>query len=168
MSTRVDVDLTEVRNFVEKLQTVARGDFKKELQEWLEALGTDFLRIVQDEIIRRQVVSHRELLASFEQGAAGNVWKVSDGGLTLEVGSSVEYAGYVEDGHDQQPGRFIPGYWEGNRFVYEPGYPGGMVLKADRVDGRHYFASAVRILEAMFPGYLDAKMSEWISKYLSF
>ena len=34
--------------------------------------------------------------------------------------NNLQYASYVEYGHRQQPGRFIPGYWESDRFVYDP------------------------------------------------
>lgn len=168
MATHVELDISELKEFVEKLQDVAKGDFKKDLETWLEAIGEEFLRIVQDEIIRREVVDSRNLLASFEKGASGNVWSMSDGGLTLEVGSSVNYAGYVEDGHAQRPGRFIPGVWNGDKFIYQPGAKGGMVLQQSWVEGKHYFASAIRILDSMFPKLVEEKLEEWFATYLNF
>ena len=99
----------------------------------------------------------------------GNVWEVSDGGLSLEVGTNVEYAAYVNDGHWTNPKgvdrRFAPGTWEGDRFVYDPGAKTGMVLKQKWVEGAHYFDSAVRIFEKMFPDILEAKLQEWIDSY---
>ena len=139
---------------------------KEEMTLWLEAVGEDFLRVVQDEIIRRNVVDTRLLLASFERGSDGNVWEISDGGLTLEVGTNVQYAEWVENGHSQQPGRFIPGSWDGDRFVYEPGAKTGMVLKASWVNGRHYFESALRIYDKIFQASAEAKLQEWLDKYL--
>jgi hypothetical protein len=111
----------------------------------------------------------RLLLASFHEGADGNVWEISDAGLTLEVGTNVSYAAYVNDGHWTNPKgvetRFVPGRWEGDRFIYQPGAKSGMVLKQHWVEGKHYWESAVRIFERMFPNLLDAKLQNWLDKY---
>ena len=95
----VDIDMSEFKEFFGSLERAARGDFRKEFELFLEGLGNEFLRILQDEIVRRKVMDSRQLLASFEKGGDGNVWSIEEGGLVLEVGTSVEYAGYVNDGH---------------------------------------------------------------------
>ena len=95
----VEFDMSEYRAFFERLERAAKGDFRKEMELYLEGVGFDFLRVVQDEIVRRKVMDSRQLLASFEKGGDGNVWSIEEGGLVLEVGTSVEYAGYVNDGH---------------------------------------------------------------------
>lgn len=135
----------------------------------MEGLGNEFLRILQDEIIRRKVMDTRLLLNSFSKGGGGNVWNIEEGGLALEVGSSVEYAGYINDGHWTNPKgverRFVPGYWEGDRFIYDPHAKGGMVLKQHWVEGKHYWESALRILDKIYPDFLDAKLQGWIDRY---
>ncbi|MBQ8331136.1 MAG: HK97 gp10 family phage protein [Clostridia bacterium] len=165
----VEIDTSEARRFFDAVEAAAKGGLRKEMELWLEALGVEFLRIVQDEIIRRKVMDTRLLLASFHKGNDNSVWELSDGGLTLEVGSTLNYASYVNDGHWTNPKgverRFVPGYWEGDRFIYDPSAEGGMVLKQKWVDGKPYFESALRILEKMMPGFLDAKMQEWIDNY---
>lgn len=165
----VDFDFSEFKEFFQRMERAAKGDFRKELELFLEGLGDEFLRIVQDEIIRRQVLDTRHLLISFEKGSDGNVWKIFDGGLTLEVGSSLDYAGYVNDGHWTNPKgveiRFVPGHWNGDRFIYDPGAKGGMVLKQHWVEGKHYFESASRILNKMFPALWEAKMEQWLASY---
>lgn len=171
MASSVEFNLDAFKPFIQRLQQAASGDFKKELELFMQGLGTEFLRVVEDEIIRRKVMDTRLLLASFHEGGDGNVWEVSDGGLSLEVGTNVEYAAYVNDGHWTNPKgverRFVPGVWEGDRFVYDPGASTGMVLKQKWVEGAHYFDSAVRIFEKMFPDILDAKLQEWINSYFS-
>ena len=59
----------------------------------------------------------------------------------------------------------MPGTWEGDRFVYDPSADTGMVLKQRWVEGTHYFDSAVRIFEKMFPDILEAKLQDWINRY---
>ena len=112
----------------------------------------------------------RQLLASFEKGEQGNVWELSDGDLTLEVGTNVDYASYVNDGHWTNPKgvqyRFVPGYWlDDGRFIYDPSAEGGMVLKQHWVEGKHYWESALRILDKMMPDLLDAKLQTWLDEY---
>lgn len=165
----VDVDVTEFKQFFESVRKAARGEFRKELELFLDGVGNEFLRIVQDEIVRRKVIDTRLLLASFQKGSGDNVWQIGNGGLTLEVGSSLEYAKFANDGHWTNPKgveqRFVPGYWKGDRFIYDPSAKTGMVLKQHWVEGKPYFDSALRILNRMFPEMLEEKMQEWIESY---
>lgn len=170
MSNYVDIDMAEFKAFFGSVEKAAKGDFRKEFELFLEGLGNEFLRILQDEIIRRQVLDSRQLLASFEKGGDGNVWELTDGDLTLEVGTNVDYASYVNDGHwTNTKGverRWVPGYWEGDRFIYDPAEKNsGMLLKQHWVEGKHYWDSALRILDKIYPELLDAKLQEWIDNY---
>ncbi len=171
MSKAVEIDLTEFNAFIKRLKSAADGDFRKELTVFLNGLGAEFLRLVEDEIIRRKVMDTRLLLASFHEGGEGNVWDFEDDGLTLEVGTNVEYAKWVNDGHWTNPKgvktRFVPGRWEGDRFIYDPSARTGMVLKQKWVPGKHYFDSAVRILEKIFPNVLEAKLQQWLNSYFT-
>ena len=165
----VEIDVADLKAFFGRVESAAKGDFRKEFEMFLERLGNEFLRILQDEIVRRKVVDSRQLLASFEKGGDGNVWELTDNGLTLEVGTNVDYAGYVNDGHwTNTKGvarRFVPGYWEGDRFIYDPSAEGGMMLKQHWVEGKHYWESALRILDQIYPELLEAKLQEWLDSY---
>ena len=169
MANVVEFNVDAFLPFFDRLKQAARGDFKKELERFIQALGAEFLRVVEDEIIRRQVIDTRLLLASFHEGGDGNVWNIGDDGLMLEVGTNVSYASYVNDGHWTNPKgvdrRFVPGTWAGDRFIYDPGAKTGMVLKQKWVEGAHYFDSAVRIFEKMFPDMLETKLQDWINRY---
>jgi hypothetical protein len=169
MASRIEVNFSGLESFIGNLNRAAKGDFRKELELFLEGLGNEFLRILQDEIIRRQVLDTRQLLASFERSTEGNVWRLSDGGLTLEVGTSLKYAAYVNDGHwTNGKGvavRWVPGYWEGDRFIYDPSSDTGMALKQQWVQGSHYWESALRILDKMYPAFLEKKLQEWLDSY---
>ncbi len=165
----VDFDTAGADKFFDALEAAARGGFRKELELFLEGLGTEFLKYVQDEIMRRKVLDTRLLLASFHKGNGDNLWELTEGNLTLEVGSTLEYAGYVNDGHWTNPKgvdrRFVPGYWQSDRFIYDPTAEGGMVLKQHFVDGKPYFDSALRILDKILPEFLDNKLQEWLDNY---
>ncbi len=166
---QVEIDASNVQAFVDRLRQAARGDFKRELTRFLEGVGMEFLRILQDEIIRLKVMDTRQLLISFGKGGQGNVWVLKEGDLTLEVGTSIEYAKYANDGHWTNPKgvaiRFVPGVWNGDRFIYQPGAKTGMVLKQHWVEGAHYWESGLRILERIYPRLLEAKLEEWLNDY---
>lgn len=165
----VEFDMSEMREFFQTLEKAAKGDFRKEMELFLEGLGNEFLRILQDEIIRRQVMDSRLLLASFEKDGDGNVWRMQEGGLVLEVGTNLDYAGYVNDGHwTNAKGverRWVPGYWQGDRFIYDPAADSGMMLKQHWVEGKHYWDSALRILDTIYPELLERKLQEWLDSY---
>ena len=44
----VNVDVSEFRAFFQKMGKAASGDFKREMELFLEGLGNEFLRILQD------------------------------------------------------------------------------------------------------------------------
>lgn len=165
----VEFDMSEYRAFFDRVEKAARGDFRKDFELFLEGIGEEFLRIIQDEIVRRKVMDSRLLLASFERGAEGNVWRLQEGGLVLEVGTNVRYASYVNDGHwTNTKGverRWVPGYWQGDRFIYDPSAKTGMLLKQHWVEGAHYFDSALRILNEIMPQVLDEKLQAWLDNY---
>ncbi|WP_195985375.1 HK97 gp10 family phage protein [Clostridium sp. D33t1_170424_F3] len=167
----VHIDFGDFDRFFTLLRQAAGGDFKEELQHFLEGLGYEFLRILEDEIIRRKVVDTRELLASFHKGDKNNIWEMDESRVSLEVGTNLEYATYVNDGHwTNKKGvavRFVPGRWQGDRFIYEKGANTGMVLKQQWVEGSHYWESALRILERVYPELLAEKLEEWLEKYFS-
>lgn len=165
----VEFDMSEMREFFQTLEKATKGDFRKEMELFLEGLGNEFLRILQDEIIRRQVMDSRLLLASFEKDGDGNVWRMQEGGLVLEVGTNLDYAGYVNDGHwTNTKGverRWVPGHWQGDRFIYDPAAESGMMLKQHWVEGKHYWDSALRILDTIYPELLERKLQEWLDSY---
>ena len=163
------LEADEMKEFFEKCRRAENGVFKRELSLFLEGIGLEFLRIIEDEIIRLKVMDTRLLLNSFHKGSSGTVWKLSDDGLTLEVGTNVEYASYVNDGHwtckKGEKMRFVPGYWSGNRFIYDSSAKSGMMLKQNWVKGAHYWESGLRILDKMLPGLIEAKLQQWINSY---
>lgn len=120
-TTYVKIDTSDLKGFVGKLDKAAQGEFKKELVNFMEGLGYEFLRIVQDEIIRKQTVDTRLLLNSFSKGEQDNVFVLNEGSMTIEVGTNVKYAEYADKGHWLNPKgvntRFVPGYWQGEHFM---------------------------------------------------
>lgn len=145
----VEFDFSEIERFYQKIDELADGKFKKELETWLYAIGVDFLRVVQDEIIRLEIVDTRLLLNSFQPGrrSARNVLKKLHKGLGIEAGTNVEYAQFVNDGHKTRQGK-------GKGKSKENG--------KKWVEGRHYFDIAVKKYEKILNKALDKKLQQWL------
>lgn len=163
---KIEVDTSELSDFFNKCNRAGSGELKKAFELFLEGIGMEFLRVLQDEIIRKGVVDTRLLLSSFQKGDKDNVWELTKGSITLEVGTNVEYAKYANDGHWQNK-RFVPGHWEKNRFVHEKGAKTGMMLTAKRIEGKQYWESGIKIIQDMIPEFLEAKMQWWLDYYFA-
>jgi hypothetical protein len=170
MASNFKIDTRELDKFFKKFKKVASKEFKKEVATWLEAMGFEFLDIIQDEIIRTKTVDTRLLLNSFQKGNGENIWKISNGGLTLEVGTNVEYALYVNDGHyttkEGVLSRWVPGRWVGGKFIYDKNEKKqGMLLRRKFVEGSHYWDSAMKIYEKIFHKSLERNLQQWLDKF---
>ncbi len=168
----VSIDTTELRRFIERLNQAGRGkEFEKELSRFLDAIAVEFLSYVQDFIIQAGSVDTRLLLNSFQKSGEGNVFIAQEGGLQIEVGTNVEYASFVNDGHWLNPKgvdmRWVPGEWQGERFIYQPGAKTGMLLKQKWIEGSHYFDDAIRLMERMAPQFMERKMEQWLGQFFS-
>lgn len=117
-----------LQEFASTLKEASGPAFKEELKLFMNVVGLEFLNAVQSEIRACNSVVTGLLINSFSKGGTDNVWEESGGGLTIDVGSNVEYARYVNDGHSKTPKgvkqRFVPGHWtgegDGAQFKYEP------------------------------------------------
>jgi len=168
----VSIDTTELRRFIERLNQAGRGkEFEKELSRFLDAIAVEFLSYVQDFIIQAGSVDTRLLLNSFQKSGEGNVFIAQEGGLQIEVGTNVEYASFVNDGHWLNPRgvdmRWVPGEWQGERFIYQPGAKTGMLLKQKWIEGSHYFDDAIRLMERMAPQFMERKIEQWLGQFFS-
>lgn len=178
MGAYVIYDFSEYRAFFEKMGAASKN-FHKELEQWLDAMGVEFLNEVRKQIISRNVKRTTLLLHSFEKGSEGNVWEADLGALRLEVGTSIEYALWANNGHrtfdpsktkhfklpNGEDARFVPGYWSGDEFIYDPSAKGGMVLKFHWVEGKHYFDAALKVFAPVFEKSFERKLEEWLASY---
>lgn len=168
----VEVDISGLVELTKSIHT-AKTDLNRELALFLDAAGTDMLRIIQDEIIRLDVQHDRFLLHSFNKGDPNNIYKLSSGDLTLEIGTNMEYASYVNDGHWTNPQgvseRFVPGIIvekdKQTFFEYRRGAKTGILLRQKYVDGKHYMEHSIAIIEKLFPQFIERKLEEWLSKH---
>ncbi len=139
MAGKSIVDVRELKKFATKLEKAANGKLKKQFAVWLEAVGMEFLGVVQDEIIRLGVVDTRRLLNSFSRGNGDCVFKMKNNALLLEVGTNVEYAAIVNDGH-----KLVNSSWW---------------------EGYHYFDLSIVTFEKILPASLEKRLQEWLDEF---
>ena len=74
----VSIETAELKRFVNKLSKAGNEQFRKDLLIFLEGIADEFLRIVEDEIIRTQTVDTRLLLNSFHKGERDNLYETRE------------------------------------------------------------------------------------------
>jgi len=76
-------------------------------------------------------------------------WKMEEKGsknssnYTITIYNTQEYASFVEEGFESH---FVPGYWSGKRFIYDPNASGGMYVgkPGTRYKGRYMLKRATK------------------------
>lgn len=160
------MDVSELEDFARRCEA-CKADLKPYAAKTLDQIGEDFLDIVQANIQGADNIDTGKLLASFKKGGAGNIYQLDMGGLTLTIGTNIYYAKWVNKGHRQQPGRFVPGVWEGKHFRYIPGARTGMVLRARIVKGSFFFDDAVKVIQRSFPEMVAKSFEQFFARYFS-
>lgn len=117
------------------------------MQRIVYQLGEELLNHVIDELGRQDLIDTGALWNSFSQGDSNNVWEFDRDRdtLTLEVGSNLAYAQYLNDGYTIDKSYFVPGYWNGvGKFIYDPSAKGGFMVRPRSFIGRKYFDIALK------------------------
>lgn len=137
------MDFREFQKRMEKLHRSA----PQALERIMYQLGEELLNHVIEELSRQDLIDTGTLWNSFSQGDQNNIWEF-DGDrdtLTLEVGSNLTYAEYLNDGYTIKKPYFVPGYWNGvGKFVYDPSAKGGFMVRPRSFIGRKYFDIALQ------------------------
>jgi hypothetical protein len=103
---------------------------KKTIREGLKSTA----KVMLNELHTRSPVDHGLL----------RQWAItSQSDTEVRIQSPAYYAAWVNDGHSQQPGRFIPGTWQGGKFRYNPDAKTGMVLKKSHVAGKKFVEASI-------------------------
>ena len=58
------------------------------------------------------MIERLQVNSPIDTGYLKGWFKYSESDSVVDIRSPAQYAGFVNDGHSQQPGRFIPGSWK--------------------------------------------------------
>ena len=149
------VDFSELQKFVDKVETVLDED---QVQLFMEACAKELAARLLTKVIKRTPVGvypdrvggtlRRGWTAEKQQDVMTyvNSLNVTHSGdsFTIEIVNPVEYASYVEFGHRQKPGRFVPAI--------------GKRLKAKWVEGKFMLTISSQEVQEAAPGVLERKL----------
>lgn len=149
------VDYSKFQQFVEKVEQTLDED---QVQLFMEACAKELAARLLTKVIKRTPVGEypdrvggtlrRGWTAEQQQDVMTyvNSLNVTHSGdkYTIEIVNPVEYASYVEFGHRQKPGRFVPAI--------------GKRLKAKWVEGKFMLTISSQEVQEAAPGVLERKL----------
>ena len=136
-----------------KVQFDGLKEFKKiieEMEKEKEQLMIDTIKELAARLLRKVIKR-----TPSDTGNLRRNWTVSDvrkngENYEIEVSNSTEYASYVEFGHRQTPGRFVPAI--------------GKRLKKSWVKGKFMLTISENELQKQAPAVIEKKITEWLKK----
>ena len=136
-----------------KVQFNGLKEFQKiieEMEKEKEQLMIDTIKELAARLLRKVIKR-----TPSDTGNLRRNWTVSDvrkngENYEIEVSNSAEYASYVEFGHRQTPGRFVPVI--------------GKRLKKSWVKGKFMLTISENELQKQAPAVIEKKITEWLKK----
>ena len=135
----IDVDFSRLDNFGPKMVEIRRKTLQRTAQDTQRTV--DKLSPIDEGVL------HKWFISSLTDSQA-------------VIKSPAHYVGFVNYGHSQQPGRFIPGEWKGDKFKYKPKAKTGMVLKKSHVEGQHFVEDAIDDVKPRIENHFKVAISE--------
>ena len=133
---KIEWDFSELIKFGDNLSN--HTHFEREMQFAVKQLARELL----ERIKKHTPIGDTWMLL--------NGWNENDfvaiktnNGFEVLLVNRTEYATWVNDGHKQRPGRFIPGYFAQGRFYYDPSAKSGMVLSKPFVKGKLFVENGI-------------------------
>lgn len=180
------VNKRDLQRQYDLLKKQGKKEARAALERAARKAGFAILAGAQD----RVPVQHGILRLSLSVGDKNNVFNLSMQGRNAEitVGSGLEYAEWVEDGYKQKAGQFVPGYWKGKRFKYDPDaykkfldaveafqadggegdapsiFDYGMILTGKKIPGVHFLARSKEEVESIQDEIIQEEIDEMLRR----
>ena len=156
---------------------MARGGFDfsefEKLAEGVKSMEKDNRKFIEDFLLEMalRAMAKTKKRTPVDTGDLRNKWYLSGvawrgNDVMINIVNSALYASFVEFGHWQKPGRFIPGSFLGDKFEYIPGYPFGMVLSKPWVDGVFMATISIQEIEREMPKRLERAWTNYAKSKL--
>lgn len=161
------VDYSEMVKFLEKLESFR----DKEKEVLIESCAKELAaRLLQKVIPRTPVGDYSNLMPGYERDTAGTLRRNWTGGkdmdakafadtlkisklgntYTITVENPTKYASFVEFGHSQTPGRYVPAI--------------GKSLKKGWIEGQSFLTISENEIRGIAPSVLEKKMKQALSE----
>lgn len=117
-----------------------------------------------------EVLAETKLKTPVDTGDLRNRWELTNvvkkGDIyEIQIFNTLYYASYIEDGHKQQVGRFVPGEFINGRFQYKKGAHSGIILKKPFVNGFHMCRISLENLDAYFKEEFEYALNLFLKRY---
>ena len=137
-------DFSELKKFAEHLEK-QEIKAKAMIERCINDLGAE-------------VLARAKLRTPVDTGNLEKAWTISSikrvgNYYKVIVSNNLEYAAYVEYGHRQEPGRYVPAL--------------GKRLKQSWVEGKYMLTISEKELESQLPAILEQKMKKYIEECLN-
>ncbi len=140
MASKVKADFSEIRKAAEALS---------------QAQVKAFIRTVAKEVAARYLRKAAKK-TPVDEGNLRRSWDVEvadkGGGCEITLTNSSEYASYVEYGHRQNPGRYVPAI--------------GKRLKKSWVEGKLFLTKSEMEMEKELPKVIEKKLEAWLKEVI--
>ncbi|WP_279080898.1 HK97 gp10 family phage protein [Lactobacillus apis] len=145
MSAFGDFDNAEFEEFARHINAeISGGQLKNEVKNSVRNVGETYKRNAES----RTPVQSGELRRSWQ--LKGPFFTGSD--ITIELKNGKNYASFVENGHRQTPGRYVPSI--------------GKKLKASWVPGQHFLQKATEETRGQVPQLLTPVMNDILRRLM--
>lgn len=147
-----------VRNAIQEM--LDKGDIL-DIQKKHEAFIRNFLFEMG-----MRAMAQTKALTPVDTGNLRNRWELQGvfrkgEELYVVLFNPVEYASFVEDGHRQRK-RWVPGRWQGNRFIYDRDAKTGMMLREKWVQGKFMARISINKIENEMPARYEAALRKFL------
>ena len=160
----VKLDTKQLKAFRDQLQQKAS---EEQTQKFFESCAKELAARLLAKVIKRTPVGQYPagsgkndgtLRRGWTGGVDGNAAQYAqslqvervDGGYQIEITNPVAYASYVEYGHRQTVGRFVPAI--------------GKRLKQNWIEGKFMLTISEKELQAAAPGVIEKKMEKFLKE----
>lgn len=149
-------DISQFRKFY-----TAIGSVEQQYSEFIKELLLD---------VAKDTLTSTKELTPVHHGSLRENWKITnvtqhDNIYEIQIFNTLYYASYIEDGHRQRVGRFVPGYIDSSGyFQYQRNYPGGIVLKKPFVNGFHMCRISLERVDSDMKSRFERELKQFLRR----
>ncbi|MCR8998023.1 HK97 gp10 family phage protein [Brevibacillus laterosporus] len=151
-----------------RLRMLHDKDIKRIEKKIIRRIGTVFLRMLRQQIKKMGLVDSGESMKAFMKGKRGNIWimDVDRNSFTLELGASYFVPLLLNDGYTIKKGHFVPGRFEGGKFIYDRNAKTGVWMKPRSFIGKNYLDITLQGFQGGIQGLMEDLLSKELKKVL--
>lgn len=149
-------------------------EFKELADRFQKALDERVIeRFIRDFLLEMAFRAERKIKkrTPVNTGNLRRNWRVGNverrgNSYVVEIYNNTDYASFVEYGFRSH---FVPGYWQGKHFVYDPSANTGMYVgpKDGWVEGRFMMTISMKEIERELPKYLEKRVIKLLDNIMN-